>query len=319
MAESGSLHEIQVDHQVPILMRDGTVLRADIYRPQAEGKWPGIVSRDGYDPSGPFPVEFGTFFSRRGYVYVINNTRGAYQSEGVFFPMLDDAWGENRDGYDTIEWAAQQPWSDGNVGTYGFSYGAFTQYLAAPTRPPSLKACVPFFGSSAREIVFQQGVHRLKEHRGWAVYLALDGLQHVGATHEAKTIYLTQLEQAQQAIESWFQHLPLKDFPPLADLSPWYFEHLSHPPGDPWWRQTDARTMFDQVDVPMLHVGGWYDLYLTGTLDHYLGIVAQGRSDRCRNTQHLVVGPWRGAHRQTSAGPAGVRGATRQSRAGARA
>ena len=300
MAQSEQIHEVQVDQHVPIPMRDGTRLSAEVYRPQAAGKWPVIVARDGYDPSLAFPVEFGTFFSQRGYVYVINNTRGTYQSEGLFFPMIDDAWGENRDGYDTIEWAAHQPWSNGKVGMYGFSYTAFTQYLAASTRPPSLKACVPFFGSSVREIVFQQGVHRLKEHRGWAVYMAVEGLQHVGTTNEEKAIYRPALDKAQQAIESWFQHLPLKDFPPLADLAPWYFEHVSHPPGDPWWRQTDARTMFDQIDVPMLHVGGWYDLYLNGTLDHYLGIVAQGRSESCRNAQRLVVGPW---HHEDAATP----------------
>lgn len=301
MSPSEPIHAIQVDHHVPIPMRDGALLSAEVYRPQGEGKWPVIVARDCYDPSLPFPVEFGTFFSQRGYVYVINNTRGTFQSEGLFFPMIDDGWGENRDGYDTIEWAAQQPWSDGKVGMYGFSYTAFTQYLAASTRPPSLKACVPFFGSSAREIVFQHGLHRLKEHRAWAMYMALTRLQYISAGHEEQTSELNLWEQAQKESEDWFKHLPLKDFPPLADLSPWYFEHLSHLPGDPWWRQTDARTMFDQIDVPMLHVGGWYDLYLTGTLDHYLGVVAQGRSERCRNAQRLVVGPWR--HEDTATPP----------------
>src|SRR4029079_5832786 len=87
------------------------------------------------------------------------------------FPFLDDGWGINQDGYDTVEWAARQPWSNGNVGMIGGSYGGFTQYVPAPTRPPSLKACFAIYSSNAREIVFPNGIYRLDEHRGWALWM----------------------------------------------------------------------------------------------------------------------------------------------------
>ena len=92
------------------------------------------------DPVDDWFVEMGTFFSQRGYVFVYNDVRGCGRSEGDFFPLVDEAWGENRDGYDTVEWVGCQPWPNGNVGLIGTSYGAFNQYTTAPTRPPSLKA-----------------------------------------------------------------------------------------------------------------------------------------------------------------------------------
>lgn len=297
MSQLQQLHEIQVDCNVSVPMRDGTLLSADIYRPKSAGKWPVIVSRDGYDPANAFTVDFGTFFSQRGYVYVINNTRGTYRSEGVFFPFIDDAWGENRDGYDAIEWAAHQPWSDGNVGMYGISYGCFTQYLQAPSRPPSLKACVPIFGTSSPvNFVFPCGIYHMQWHRGWAVDMAADmalNYPHgLNRTREDATTIVTRLGEVQQEIEKWFRYIPLKDFPPLQETSPWYFEHLNHPAGDPWWNQTNARVDYREIDVPMLQIAGWYEENLNAMIDTYTGLVAQGRSSTCRNGQRLIIGPW---------------------------
>src|SRR4051812_17476107 len=118
MPASEQTQPIQVEHYVPIPMRDGTTLRAEVYRPQREGKWPVIVQRFVHNPAEQGHVDFATYFSQRGYVYVYNNVRGTGQSEGVFSPLADDGWGEHQDGYDTIEWAAHQPWSDGNVGMF---------------------------------------------------------------------------------------------------------------------------------------------------------------------------------------------------------
>ena len=114
-------------------MRDGTVLRADVYRPDAEGEWPVILYRFVMDPTeiDEFTA-MGTYFSRRGYAFVYNDVRGCGRSDGEFFPLVDEAWGENRDGYDTVEWAAHESWSNGNVGLIGTSYGAFNQYTTAP-------------------------------------------------------------------------------------------------------------------------------------------------------------------------------------------
>src|SRR3989337_1243856 len=119
-------------------MRDGVRLSADIHRPDAPGRFPVVLSRTPYDNSGRGQVELGTFLAKRGYVYVTEDSRGRLDSDGEFPPLVD----EGRDGYDTIEGVAAQPWSTGRVGTIGGSYGGWNQWLAAVEGPAHLKAMV---------------------------------------------------------------------------------------------------------------------------------------------------------------------------------
>ncbi len=284
-------HDIQISHNFPIPMRDGTVLRGDIYRPSSAGRWPVILYRFVMDPTDNDEfTAMGTYFSRRGYAFVYNDVRGCGRSDGTFFPLIDEAWGENRDGYDAIEWAAGQPWSNGDVGLIGTSYGAFNQYTTAPTRPPSLRACMPFYGSNIRETVFPGGIYRLEEHRGWAMWMALNCLENQVALEDQERVR-AQLEAGQADPDSWIWHLPITECPQLEGVSSWHFEHLKHQGDQQFWAQTHA-TQFDEVDVPMLHVGGWYDIYPSGTLEHFAGILEHGRSSECRENQHLLIGPW---------------------------
>src|SRR5262245_25164955 len=135
-------YEIVIDKSVTVPMRDGTRLAADIYRPSAEGQFPTIVERTPYNREASVILRTNTpqYFAQRGFVFVVQDVRGRFGSEGAWYPFIDDGWGENRDGYDTVEWAAAQPWCDGNVGTIGGSYAGATQYRLAPTRPPHLRA-----------------------------------------------------------------------------------------------------------------------------------------------------------------------------------
>lgn len=288
-------HNIHIDRNVPVPMRDGVNLRADIYRPKGEGRWPVILMRLVADPAAETQRTLGAFFSRRGYVFVYNNMRGTYQSEGEFFPLINDAWGEMQDGYDTVEWAAHQPWSNGDVGLFGPSIDAFAQYTTAPTRPPSLKACMPFFGSNIHETVFPNGLYRLEEHRSWALWMALNCLTSEVAPAEREAVR-TRLLAGQEDHDSWLWHLPVTEAPVLTGVAPWHFEQLRHQCDRQLWTQTDARTQFQEIDAPMLHVAGWYDLYLNGTLEHYTGLVNHGRTARCRASQRLVIGPWQHGH-----------------------
>ena len=112
---SEARYETVVERNIPIRMRDGTVLRADVYRPAPEGRYPVIVERVAYELVGRCTSN-GEFYASRGYVFVGQNVRGTFASEGVWRPFRDDGWGANRDGYDTIEWAGVQPWSNGHVG-----------------------------------------------------------------------------------------------------------------------------------------------------------------------------------------------------------
>jgi putative CocE/NonD family hydrolase len=282
---------IRIERNLPVRMRDGTILRADVYRPDSDGRWPVILMRFlEYPIIEPF-VENGEFFVRNGYVFVYSEVRGTGRSDGEFFPLVDEAWGENQDGYDTIEWAGRQAWSNGNVGLIGTSYGAFNQYTTAVTRPPSLKACIPFFGSSAREIAFPRGLYRLEEHRSWALWMALNCLEQEVAAGERAAV-TSRIEAAQADHESWYWHLPVSRAPVLEGVAQWHFEHLKHQTDLDWWKRTDASSRPNEIDVPILHVAGWYDLYLQGVIDHYSGLVEQGRTEACRTAQRLVVGPW---------------------------
>ncbi len=285
------LNAIHVDHNVAVPMRDGTRLAADVYRPDGEGQWPVILYRFITDPTLDDFVEMATFFSRRGYVFVYNDVRGTVRSDGEFFPLVDEAWGERQDGYDAVEWAGNQPWSNGRVGLIGTSYGAFNQYTTAPTRPPSLKACMPFYGSNIHETVFPNGLYRLEEHRAWALWMTLNCLENEVSPEQREAVY-TRVQAAREDHDSWIWRLPVTECPVLEGVSPWHFEHLKHLTDLSWWAKTDARNRFDAIDVPMLHVGGWYDLYLAGTLEHFTGLVAHGRTEHCRRSQRLLVGPW---------------------------
>ena len=284
-------HAVCVDRNVPVPMRDGTVLRADVYRPGAEGKYPVLVERVGYELTRRCKAN-GEFFASRGYVFVGQNVRGAFGSEGQFVPIRDDGWGANRDGYDTVEWAGAQPWSSGNVGLVGGSYSGITQYLALPTRPPHLKASFVREGASDayRDFVFRNGAYRLQLSRGWAIQNVLAFLQHDTAPETEAS--RRRLEKAMEEIESWLRHLPLKSCPPLAGLADWHFEALDQPHDGPHWWETSLSLKFGDVDTPIVHLGGWFDIAVDSTLRSFLGIRRAGRSEACRKAQRLVIGPW---------------------------
>jgi putative CocE/NonD family hydrolase len=295
MVTSEPTYDIHVEQNVPVPMQDGTVLRADVYRPQVEGRYPVLVGRVGYklrDWVMDFYTPTGEYYARRGYVVVWQNVRGTFASEGRFHPYGDDAWGANRDGYDTVEWAATQPWSDGKVGMLGGSYSGLTQYLAAPTRPPHLEALFVQMGwGSAYADMFRDGVYQLILRPWWPMGMVLQHLQDEAAppgTEAARA----RLEKAVEEMESWHRHLPLKSFPPLEGLADWYFEQLDHPENGPYWWSTDLSTRFSEVDVPIVHWNGWFDYRLDATLNSFQGVRALGRSARCRQGQRLVIGPW---------------------------
>ena len=144
---AGKTFSIRVDRDVPVAMRDGTVLMTDVYRPASEGRYPVLLQRTPYnkETGGLSLVQTDTFRAvRRGYAVVIQDCRGRYRSDGDFSPFLQ----EIADGYDAVEWCGSQAWSDGNVGMYGTSYVGATQWLAAIAAPPSLRAIAPAFTAS---------------------------------------------------------------------------------------------------------------------------------------------------------------------------
>ena len=174
MVEETVLSKIQYEtvreKNVEIPMRDGTILRADITRPDAAGAFPALLERTPYNKDGGSENAVGApqFFAQRGYAVIIQDVRGRFASDGEFYPFRDDGAGVNRDGYDTVEWAAVQPWCDGRVGTFGGSYSGATQYRAALSRPPHLKAMFVRESSAdyCREWVYRDGAFEL----GFSLY-----------------------------------------------------------------------------------------------------------------------------------------------------
>lgn len=223
--------EFRVERDLAVPMRDGVVLRADVYRPQRGGRFPVLVYRTPYGKhhaAEDYQIHLKAV--ERGYVVVLQDVRGRYASGGRFGPYRQ----EGRDGYDTIEWAASQPWSSGVVGTFGLSYPGAVQWLAAMQAPPHLKAMAPAMTfSSPRNFFYSNGVF----DRSWLPWIYVNiapdirrKLDLPGARDSAEAAAAWPGVAAQY--RSW---LPLKDLPWLRSEAPFYFEWLAHPPDDPWW------------------------------------------------------------------------------------
>ena len=273
----------------------GTVLRANITRPNVDGKFPVLLERTPYNKEGGSENGVGSpeFFAQRGYVVIIQDVRGRFASDGDFYPFRDDGAGVNRDGYDTIEWAAVQPWSDGNVGTIGGSYSGATQYRNALSRPPHLRAMFVRESSADyyQEWVYRSGAFELAFDMAWAHGVTLTNLAHL-AEGEDFNRQEGRLERIKEEMDSWYERLPIHPCPFLEGLSDWYNDWLQHPTDGGYWDTFNIDKFHDQVETPIYHQGGWFDIFLTGTFKHYVGIKQHGRTEKARQSQKLIVGPW---------------------------
>jgi uncharacterized protein len=285
------VHEVKIERQVPIPMADETILRANVYRPATPGRFPVLVERVAYELERRCRFT-GEYYASRGYIVVGQNVRGRFDSEGIFAPFRDDGWGVHRDGYDTILWAGKQTWSNGTVGMLDGSYSGGTQYLLAPTRPTFLKALFVREGLSDiyLDFHFRGGAYQLALHRGWAIDETLSPLQQDQLPETAEV--RARLEQAAQHKEQWYRHLPLQSCPPLEGCADWYFDDLRHPEDGPYWWPINLSRHYREVDVPIMHLGGWFDCFLDSTLRCFQGIQEQGMTGTCRSSQRLVIGPW---------------------------
>lgn len=282
-----------VQRNVPVPMRDGVILRADIRLPVGPGPFPVLIFRTPYGKYERDPYNERTFAHAvsRGFAMVIQDVRGRYASNGDFTPYQN----EGQDGYDTIEWAARQPWSDGRVGTFGLSYPGAVQWLAAVENPPHLKAMVPAmcFSTIGSRFIYFGGVFE----SAWASWTYLD--MSANARLHARlpgprTLAAAKAEWdklgGDKAIEGW---LPSLDMPFLKDSAPYYYAWLEHSPYDPWWNWGDLRDKYHGVSAAVLNLSGWYDEpYGTeGAITNYQGLVAS-RSGQADPRTKLLIGPW---------------------------
>lgn len=285
LASSAGAAEMRVDRDVAVPMRDGVVLRADVYRPAGDGKFPVLVFRTPYGKH--FAAKSDGVHRKaveRGYAVVLQDVRGRYASGGHFDPYRQ----ERSDGYDTIEWSAAQDWSDGRVGTYGLSYPGAVQWLAALEQPPHLVSMAPAMTfSSPRRFFYMNGLF----DRSWLPwiyqYVAPDARRRLGMPVGGDA------EESWREVADEFQSfLPLRDLPWLRKEAPYYFEWLAHPPEDPWWDWAELRGNYGRVSAAVLNFSGWYDdaYGVEGAATNYAGLVQSRKPGAART--HLVLGPW---------------------------
>lgn len=279
---------ITVERNVPTTMRDGVTLYSDIYRPSTDEPLPVILMRLPYDKTQALNVSYShpAWYASQGYIVVCQDTRGRYASEGVWYPFQHEA----DDGYETIEWAAALPGSTGKVGMYGFSYGGATQLLPAVKRPPSLAAICPAMTASQYYDgwTYNGGALALAFAASWATNLGVNTAQRRGDNAAAGT-----LAAAFASAMDWHWFLPLSEHIPLkGEDTPYFFDWLAHPTYDDFWRRWSIDEDYSRLDVPGLHIAGWYDVFLSGNVKNFLGMQAEAASEENRRRQKLIIGPW---------------------------
>ena len=282
---------VRVEKNVEARMRDGVVLRADVFRPTRPGRFPALLQRTPYSKNDAGYEEGFRALAARGFVVVVQDTRGRYTSDGVARPH-DEA----EDGFDTIAWVRTLPYANGNVGTWGGSYLATTQLLAATLRPKGLVAMFPSSSYASRyDMVFQGGAFYLNDGLGWNLGQAAD-VRRRTFTPDADRDRPIGLDASQRTVlrERWLWHVPLASFDALElrRFAPGYFDMLAHPSRDAWWDTFDIAAKHDRFEAPAFHLTGWYDTLLTGTLRNFTGLRARAANETARRGQRIVIGPW---------------------------
>jgi len=284
---------VRLERAVPCRMSDGVVLYADHYYPprsmQQTGPQPTLLMRQPYGRVIASTVVYAhpVWFACHGYNVVIQDVRGRGDSEGEFFPFRHEA----RDGAETIASLRRRPESNGSVGMYGFSYQGMTQLLAAAEQPEGLLCIAPAMTAHDlyRGWFYHNGALRLASALGW-------GLQMLKA--DARRL---QLRDASDALERAWANLPAQylETPYAAHpalhaegLPSYVLDWLEHDtPGD-YWAAMDVSMKLANIRIPALHLSGWYDTYLTGSIDGFLALHSQAGSAEARAHQYLVAGPW---------------------------
>ncbi|MDW5595532.1 CocE/NonD family hydrolase [Conexibacter stalactiti] len=293
---------------VGVPMRDGVTLLADLFLPAGDDRpRPVLLQRTPYDRTSTnnalaAPGLEPARAIDRGFAVVVQDVRGCFASAGQFRPFEQ----EGDDGEDTIAWIAAQPWCDGTVVTWGASYVGATQLLAAVRRPPALRAAMPWMttddywdgwtyrgGALAHGFVVRWLLNALANNE--LTRLRSSDPQLAEALAEALDPLADDQETALRLTPEAFAER-------VAPLAPYLRDWLAHPARDDWWKATSIRDRSAAIDVPMLHLGGWFDIFLTGTLANYTRLREQAATAQARAGQRLIVGPWTHAARGEAVG-----------------
>ncbi len=273
---------VVIDSSVSVPMRDGVILRADLWRPNRTGRFPTLVYRTPYNKRA---ADAALSTARKavadGYAVLLQDVRGRYASDGEFVAYQQ----EGKDGYDTIEWAAAQSWSTGDVGTYGLSYPGAVQWLAAVEHPPHLKAMVPAMTfASPMQFWYSGGVF----DNSWIPWI----YRNVEPNRRAKLglSALPRTDSAELRMRSTWPQTAMKD---LERTAPWYYDWLTHPAYDPWWNWAELRGKYANTKAAVINFSGWYDEAYGphGAINNFLGLT-QPAGSRPQQNVRLIIGPW---------------------------
>jgi putative CocE/NonD family hydrolase len=296
---------VRAEFDVPAAMRDGVVLRANVFRPDAgetggtgeagdaggERRYPVLLMRLPYGKDFPLGSSLlnPAQVARRGYIVAVQDVRGTFTSGGNFEPMRN----EDADGADSVAWAASLPGSNGSVGMFGGSYMGFTQWAAAREAPPALQAIAPMITwSDPNEGVFSRaGVFELGLESAWLLQRGLDVLsrRHRGNPQGQFQAFTAMAREYDRFVESGYAEVPLQHFGPLArlDLDQPMTEALARREDVAFQDPARVAPAYEAVQIPALHIGGWYDIFLNGTIHNYQAMCSRGNAH-----QYLVIGPW---------------------------
>lgn len=281
-------HEVKVEFNVPVAMRDGVVVSADIYRPAGEGRFPAILYRTPYSNNTEQAIETSRWFAARGYVFLYQDVRGKFDSQGDFYPFRH----EPDDGYDMDEWIGKQAWFSGKIGTMGGSYAGYTQWAQALRGSKYLAAMAPQFTTPDihGNWFYIDGAFNYAFALSWGAIM-IDGQvnQSTGNAVDMAAIYRT---------------LPIAAAPRAAGhRAPHYQDWISHPTRDAYWNDISYENGYERIQVPMLSIGGWYDIFLRGTLQDDVEVRRQAGAE-ARAGKRMMIGPWiHGASTRNNAGP----------------
>jgi len=277
-------YQVTVQTGVRAKMRDGVQLVADVYRPKAAGKFPVLLTRTPYNRRD---FNTGMYLASRGYVAILQDTRGRFDSEGEFYPFKH----EIDDGYDTVEWAAALEYSNGDVGMFGGSYVGATQMLASVSKPRGLKAIFPYVTASEYYDgwTYQGGALMQWFASSWTSGLAEDTLR--------------KMVNSRQRPKDWVQQLPVEDYrliaaPTAQEVAPYYRDWVEHERDDEYWRKWKISDHYREMNVKALHAGGWHDIFLKGSIKNFVEMRKSAATQEARDGQRLLLGPW--AHAATS-------------------
>jgi putative CocE/NonD family hydrolase len=269
---------VKFEGGVSIAMRDGVTLQADIYRPQADGRFPVLLERTPYNKYSN--IETGLAGAARGYVVVLEDVRGRNASGGDWYPFKY----ESADGYDSVEWCARQPYSNGKVAMIGGSYVGATQMFAAIAAPPHLVGIYPTVTASDmhEHWAYQGGAFMQLLSQAWNSALAVNVIERRMAASAAPI--------------HWDFKRPPGLYPVIdpgtsAGAAAAYFDWIAHPTYSDYWKQWSFAAHYGQVRVPAIHLAGWYDLFQDGSLQNYQGLKRFAATADARRGQRLVIIP----------------------------